>query len=467
MLFERCQTVGVPTDVKRCAERVVAFGNFADVGHAPPAAFAPRGGLFLRSRFQGVKSGLNFRQQAGGKLNADHDGDKEIGKQERQERSGDFHDTARAAPARALSVVKNWTAFFHECLEQSIRKSMHQWMPPGSMAQNWAVGEPRPSARFRPLYCKMRCAYEANFLACRRRIDSRSLPAAVLRLQVSFRSYRHGALRAIGSELAAASRLCHNRGRGAGAGRFTYAGLPRILGCHLRDYEAHRSGRAAVCHAGPSGGGLVCLPAYGGSGGFAGVAQAEYGKLAARLYCDAVDCGAVPVHGELCGGSDDRSICDIFHGGCSCNVDRLDLEGVWRRGCALQERLGNTAFRSYLCTRERISDWDGDALSSRNAAPSYCGVDFVRFCLAAKTAVSFFCATRGALRDGLRFAAGVLGRAESRDATRSAVSRSQKFEYVRRIRSARIHGLGKNLALSHEGLLSRPVEARRRSDQSG
>ena len=61
VLLERRQAVGVPTYVESGAQRVVAFWNFADVGHAAVAAFAPRGRFFLRGRFQRVKRRLNLR----------------------------------------------------------------------------------------------------------------------------------------------------------------------------------------------------------------------------------------------------------------------------------------------------------------------------------------------------------------------------------------------------------------------
>src|SRR6266436_3212266 len=117
--------------------------------------------------------------------------------------------------------------------------------------------------------------------------------------------------------------------------------------------------------------------------------------------------------------------------------------------------------------RGRISDRDGNALSSRNAASAGCGLDSVRLYLAEEGAVSFLGATCGAVRDWLRPTARTLGCTECRDTARSAVSHAQEFEHVWGIRSARIHGLGENVALPHEGLLSRSVEAGRRSDQPG
>src|SRR6202040_4404506 len=107
----------------------------------------------------------------------------------------------------------------------------------------------------------------------------------------------------------------------------------------------------------------------------------------------------------------------------------------------------------------------GNALSSRNAASAGDGLDSARLYLAEEAAVSFLGATCGAVRDWLRLTARTVGYQECRDAERSAVSHAQEFEYVWRIRSARIHGLGENVAFAHEGLLSRPVEAGRRSDQ--
>jgi hypothetical protein len=124
-----------------------------------------------------VESRLDIRQKASRKFNAYNDRDKEIGKQERQERSRDFHDAASEAPARALRVVKDWFSFFHEWLQQC--------MQPGGIAEIWELGETRPPARFRLLYCKMRLVHEANFLASRHRISRGLLPAAFLRVEVS------------------------------------------------------------------------------------------------------------------------------------------------------------------------------------------------------------------------------------------------------------------------------------------
>src|SRR5271169_348562 len=160
-----------------------------------------------------------------------------------------------------------------------------------------AGGQPRPSARFRLLYCKMRCVHEANFLAYRRRTDSRPLPAAVLRVQVSLCPNGYGALRTTGHELAAASCLLHSRGWSAGAGRSANAGLPSVFGPYLRHHGACGPGCAVLRRASSIGGGPGCLPADGGSGRDAGIAQAQSGELAARLYSDAVDRRAVPLYG--------------------------------------------------------------------------------------------------------------------------------------------------------------------------
>src|SRR5579863_2532356 len=170
------------------------------------------------------------------------------------------------------------------------------------MAGNWALGEPRLSARFRLLYCKMRCVHEASFLACRRRVNSRTLPAVVLRLEVSVRAGRYGALRATGHELAAAPHVRHAcRWRSCACGS-AHAGVPRIFGPDLRDYGTHRCRRAAVRHYGAGGGVLVYVSIDGESGGAAGIAQAGSGVLAARLSSHLVDCSAVPLYGKLRGG---------------------------------------------------------------------------------------------------------------------------------------------------------------------
>ena len=110
-----------------------------------------------------------------------------------------------------------------------------------------------------------------------------------------------------------------------GAGRSAHAGLPRVFGHYLCDYGPRGPGRAAVRHAGAGGGGLGCLPVDRRSRGAAGIAEAESGELAARLYRDAVDCRALPVHRKLCGGSDDRGVRMVFHGGCPGVADRTDL----------------------------------------------------------------------------------------------------------------------------------------------
>ena len=106
------------------------------------------------------------------------------------------------------------------------------------------------------------------------------------------------------------------------------------------------SGCTAVRHAGAIGGGLGRLPAHGGPRRDAGIAEAQSGKLAARLYSDAVDCRAVPLHGELRGGSHDRGVRVVFHRGCLRVTDRPDLD---------RERRQDALFKTEWATRHSDS----------------------------------------------------------------------------------------------------------------
>jgi hypothetical protein len=115
MFFQRSEAVGVPTHVKSSAQRIVACRHFADVGDAALAALPEDSELLFRC-FQSVERGFNVGEKTRGKLDTDHDGDKEIREQDGKKSAGDFHGAPREAPAHALRVVKNGTAFFHECL---------------------------------------------------------------------------------------------------------------------------------------------------------------------------------------------------------------------------------------------------------------------------------------------------------------------------------------------------------------
>src|SRR5580692_341016 len=199
------------------------------------------------------------------------------------------------------------------------------------MAGNWAVGEPRPSARFRLLYCKMRCVHEANFIAYRRGIGSRPLPAAVLCTQISLCSRRHGALRAVGDELAAAPCLRGHRGWRAGADGFADARFSGVSGGYFCDYATSRGRCAALRQAGASCGGFGRLSGDGWAGRFAGLVAAGPEKREARFCRDAVVGGALPFYGKLHGGSDDRGVGGVSYGGGFAGAGGSDWGGVgWK-----------------------------------------------------------------------------------------------------------------------------------------
>src|SRR4029077_3514073 len=120
-----------------------------------------------------------------------------------------------------------------------------------------------------------------------------------------------------------------------------------------------------------------------------------------------------------------------------------------------------------VCPRERLSDWNGNTVSSRDAASPCCGVDTDCFYLVEKAAISFLFAIDGAVRSWLRFASRVLGCAECRDASRGAISCAEKFKSAWGTRPLRFHGLGEDVAVPCQGLLPGSVEVERRSDQPG
>src|SRR5580704_1660861 len=290
------------------------------------------------------------------------------------------------------------------------------------MAGNWAVGWPRPPARFRLLYCKMRCVHEANFLASRHRISSGPVPATFLRAQVSHGFRGHRAVRTDGRELAAAPRLRHDRGWGGHTGGPTHAALPCFFDDCLCDYGPDGAGRTIVCNRGTGGGGLVRVPGDRRARCFVGIAETESSKLEAGFHCHAVDCRALSVHRELYGGSADRGVRWIFHRGCACLIDSSNLGCLRRTSVAFQNRLVREACRVDFRSHERLPDWDGNAVSSRDASSAGCGLDGDCFYLAEEAAISFLFPAGGAVCDWLRFAACALGCAECSDAARGAIS---------------------------------------------
>src|SRR5882724_938971 len=224
VLLEGSETGGVPADEKRGAQRVVTGGHGADIRDAAVAPFA-RGGLLLD--FQGAIGGPGLGQQASRKLHANRDGDKKIGEQHRQQQAGNLQHAACTAPADALRVIKNWSAFFHERFSPAARRE----------PRNLARLGPSPSTVFAllpALYCKMRLIDEANFLQSCCGTDCRSLPPAFFRLEVPSEFRGYGAVRTDRGELAATSRLRDECPRSSDARGHAHARLPGVFGADLR-----------------------------------------------------------------------------------------------------------------------------------------------------------------------------------------------------------------------------------------
>jgi len=113
VLLQRGKAVGIPTDIKGRAHRIVRGGNLADVGDTLVAPFAlgnSLGDLFL----YGVIRGAGIGQQGRGKFHAASHGDEEIHQQQGQQNSADFHEPTSTTPPKLLGVVEDWPAFFHE-----------------------------------------------------------------------------------------------------------------------------------------------------------------------------------------------------------------------------------------------------------------------------------------------------------------------------------------------------------------
>src|ERR1700739_1442231 len=97
MLFERGKAVGIPTNEKCGAQRIVARGNLADARNAKMASFASTHQLqvlFLR----GVISGPRVRKQRRREFHAAGYSDKKVHKEQGQQRAADFHYAAGGAP---------------------------------------------------------------------------------------------------------------------------------------------------------------------------------------------------------------------------------------------------------------------------------------------------------------------------------------------------------------------------------
>ena len=111
MPLQGSEAIGIPADEKRRAHRVVACRYSPNVRHAPATSLAHRRRFLLR--FQRVISELRVREQTGGQVNADGDGDEKIHQQHGEQGSREFQDAAGAAPAHTLRVVKYRPTFLH------------------------------------------------------------------------------------------------------------------------------------------------------------------------------------------------------------------------------------------------------------------------------------------------------------------------------------------------------------------
>ena len=112
--FQRREAIGIPADVKSCAQWIVACRNLTEVCNAAMTASRGRRSFGVRFELERAVNRARVGQQIRRKLNAGRDIDEEIREQKGQQRAGNFHDAARASPTDALRVVENWTAFLHE-----------------------------------------------------------------------------------------------------------------------------------------------------------------------------------------------------------------------------------------------------------------------------------------------------------------------------------------------------------------
>src|SRR5882724_4023699 len=117
MALEGRHAVGIPTNEESRSQRIIAVRHFANVCDTPAAAFARWQKLRNLFELQGVKAWLGVRQQSGGKVHADRDGDEKICQRYGEQDGGNFHDTPGAAPAHTLRIVKYRSAFLHETFQ--------------------------------------------------------------------------------------------------------------------------------------------------------------------------------------------------------------------------------------------------------------------------------------------------------------------------------------------------------------
>src|SRR5580704_15292066 len=115
--LERCQAVGIPTDVVPGAQWVIARRHVAEVRDAAAAPFADRYKLRAGPEFQRTINRPGNRKQTRRKFHTGRDVDEEIRQEQGQQSSGNFHDSARATPTDALGVVENWSTFLHEAFQ--------------------------------------------------------------------------------------------------------------------------------------------------------------------------------------------------------------------------------------------------------------------------------------------------------------------------------------------------------------
>ncbi len=115
--LERCQAIGIPTDVIPGAQWIIARRHVAEVRDAAAAPLADRNNFRVGPEFQRAINRPGNRKQTRRKLHAGRDIDEEIGQEQGQQSSGNLHGATRATPSDALSVVENWSTFLHETFQ--------------------------------------------------------------------------------------------------------------------------------------------------------------------------------------------------------------------------------------------------------------------------------------------------------------------------------------------------------------
>ena len=115
VLFQRGEARGVPTYIKRGAQRIISCRHLADRRHAAPPPF-PYGFRVWLCR-HGAISGPRVLQQSAWQIDRGQYGYEKVRQKHSQCGAGQFQHTPRAPPAHALRVVEDGSALFHRSFQ--------------------------------------------------------------------------------------------------------------------------------------------------------------------------------------------------------------------------------------------------------------------------------------------------------------------------------------------------------------